>query len=126
MASLIKFFASLKVAIALIIILTGASILGTLIPQGRSPDEYFLRYGQLANLFEKLQLTKLYSSFWYLALLVLLALNLILCSGLRFRPTIKRAFRPQLDFKSTDLLALQNRKKPTNTLHFETASSHLR
>ncbi|MCX7974109.1 MAG: cytochrome c biogenesis protein ResB, partial [Candidatus Aminicenantes bacterium] len=113
-------------AIVLIIILTVASILGTLIPQGRSPDEYFLRYGQLANLFEKLQLTQLYSSFWYLALLVLFALNLIICTSLRLRPKIKRAFRPQLDFKATELLALQNSQKLTINLPFETASSHLR
>lgn len=126
MTSFIRFFASVKVAIVLIIILTIASILGTLIPQGRSPEEYLLRYGQLAHLFEKLQLTKLYGSFWYLALLFLFALNLIICTLLRLKPKIKRVFRPQLDFRASDFIALRNSQKITLNAPLETVYPNLR
>jgi len=102
----VRFFTSVKVAITLIIIIAIASIIGTLIPQGRSHQEYLLHYGQLAYLLEKLQLTRLYHSFWYLALLFLFSLNLIICTVVRLRPKLKRALRPFLDFKASDLMAL--------------------
>lgn len=125
MSSFVRFFASVKVAIALIIILTIVSIVGTLIPQGRAPEEYFLRYGQLANLFIKLQLTKLYSSFWYLTLLFLFALNLIICTFLRLKPKIKKILRPQLDFKASDLIGLKNSQKLALNASLETVYSNL-
>ena len=51
MRSIVKLFSSVKLAIVLIILITLASILGTLIPQGRSAAEYAARYGSLAGLF---------------------------------------------------------------------------
>ena len=77
MRSLYRFFTSVKVAIVLLILLIAASILGTLIPQQRTHAEYLARYGQLAGLFEGLQLTRLYHSLWFIVLLVLFALNII-------------------------------------------------
>ncbi len=89
-----KFFSSVKLAIVLIILITLASVLGTFIPQGRSAAEYAARYGSLAGLFTTLQLTRLYSSFWYLALLLLFALNLVVCTAVRFGSKWRRAFGP--------------------------------
>jgi len=111
MNSFIRFFSSVKLAIILIIILTIASILGTLIPQHRSHEEYLLRYGQLANLLEKIQLTKVYQSFWYLALLFLFALNLTICTLLRLPPKLKKVFRPNLHFQPADITALRLHQK---------------
>ncbi len=126
MSSFIRLFASVKAAIVLIIIITIASIVGTLIPQGRSPEEYLLRYGQLAPLFQRLQLTKLYSSFWYLALLFLFSLNLIICTLLRLKPKIKRVFRPHLDFKPSELMALKNSQKIIFSVPMEKVYGQLR
>jgi len=50
MRSAWKFFSSVKLAIVLIILITLASVLGTLIPQGRSAAEYSARYGSLDRL----------------------------------------------------------------------------
>jgi cytochrome c biogenesis protein len=111
MNSFLRFFSSVKLAIILIIILTIASIVGTLIPQHRSHEEYLLRYGELANLLEKIQLTKIYQSFWYLALLFLFALNLIICTLLRLPPKIKRIFRPNLHFQPSDITTLRLQQK---------------
>jgi cytochrome c biogenesis protein len=94
MRSVVRFFSSVKLAIVLIILITLASVLGTFIPQGRTAAEYAARYGGLAGLFATLQLTRLYSSGWYLALLVLFALNLVVCTGVRFGPKWRRAFGP--------------------------------
>jgi len=108
-----NFFTSIKVAIVLLILLIGASILGTLIPQGRSTQEYLVRYGQLGGLFQKLQFTRLYQSFWYIAILALFSLNIIICTLVRLSPKLHRAFRPKcdLDPKSVQVLKVKDRIK---------------
>src|SRR4030042_1808243 len=108
-----NFFTSIRVAIVLLILLIAASILGTLIPQGRSAQEYLARYGQLGGLFQKLQFTRLYQSFWYIAILALLSLNIIICTLVRLSPKLRRAFRPKcdLDPKSIQALKIKDRIK---------------
>jgi len=111
MKSVWKFFSSVKLAIVLIILLTLASILGTLIPQGRSPAEYAARYGSLASLMQGLRLTRLYQSPWYLALLLLFAANTIVCTISRFGPKWRRAFRtvPETDAKAVSSMRVNAR-----------------
>ena len=113
MKSFWKFFESVKLAIVLFILLTSASILGTLIPQGRSAAEYAARYGNLSGLFVKLQLTGLYHSPWYLALLFLFALNTIVCTLARLGPKWRRAFRasPEVDDKSLQAMKIKGRAR---------------
>jgi cytochrome c biogenesis protein len=107
MKRFIKFFTSIKLAIVLLIILALASILGTLIPQGRSAEEYAARYGQLAGALGALQMTRLYHSIWYLGLLLLFALNIIICTLERLGPKYRRAFKPRLEHDPKGLLALK-------------------
>lgn len=111
MKSIWRFFESVKLAIVLFILLTLASVLGTLIPQGRSAAEYAARYGGLSGLFVKLQLTGLYHSPWYLALLFLFALNTIVCTLTRLGPKWRRAFRPspEVDDKSLQAAKVKGR-----------------
>jgi len=106
-----NFFTSIKVAIVLLILLIGASILGTLIPQGRSAQEYLVRYGQLGGLFQKLQFTRLYQSFWYVAILALFSLNIIICTLVRLSPKIHRVFRPKCDLDPKSVLVLKIKDK---------------
>ncbi len=107
MKSVLNFFRSVNLAITLLIIIIIASILGTLIPQQRSSEEYLTRYGQMANLFIRLQLTKLYHSFWYITLLSLFALNIIVCTLDRIWPKFKKAFKPILATDTKSILALK-------------------
>jgi len=104
---LIKFFTSIRLAIVLLIILAFASLLGTLIPQQRSLEEYAARYGQLAGLLIRLQLTQLYHSIWYLAILGFFALNIIVCTLTRLSPKWKKAVRPHVRAEAKSLLALK-------------------
>ena len=107
MKSAWKFFASVKLAIVLLILLAVASVIGTLIPQGRPPAEYAARYGQLAGLFTGLQLTSLYHSGWYLVLLFFLALNTIVCTVSRLPAKWRRAFGPKVESEPSALLAFK-------------------
>jgi cytochrome c biogenesis protein len=106
-----NFFTSIKVAIVLLILLIAASILGTLIPQGRTGQEYLVRYGQLGGLFQKLQFTRLYQSFWYIAILALFSLNIIICTLVRLSPKFRRALRPKCDFDPKSVLVLKVKDK---------------
>lgn len=111
MKSLIKFFNSVKLAIILLIIITVASMIGTLIPQQRSPQEYLARYGQLANLFHQLQLTRLYQSSWFITLLLLFSINIITCTLTRISPKLKRFFRPKIESEAKKILAYRIKDK---------------
>jgi len=103
----IKFFTSIRLAIALFILLAIASVLGTLIPQGRTLEEYSARYGGLAGKLIFLQLTGLYHSFWYLTLLGFFALNIIVCTLTRLSGKYRRAFKPHVTSDPKSLLVLK-------------------
>jgi len=135
MKSPLKFFSSVKLAIIFLIIITCASILGTLIPQQKSAAEYAVRYGQSATLLTQLQLTNLYHSWWYIGLLFLFALNIIICTLNRLSPKFRRAFKPKLRFEPKNINVLKikekfkknwNLAKTTEELRKEFSSSHYR
>lgn len=107
MRSFIKTFSSLKLAVVLLILIILASILGTLIPQQRSPAEYKARYGGLAPLFKGLQLDRVYRSGWFLTLLVLFALNTVICTSSRLPAKLRRARAPRIRSRKASILALR-------------------
>lgn len=95
---LYDFFRSLKLTIFLLILLALVSIIGTIITQNATPQEYVQRYG--SNLYEVLDffhLFDMYHSWWFQMILVMLVINLIACSLQRFPGTwsqVVRAPRP--------------------------------
>ncbi len=109
MKSLLKLFSSVKLAIVLLIIITSASLIGTLIPQQRSPSEYVAQFGQLANLLNRFQLTDLYQSLWFLILLFLFALNILICTLTRFPAKFRKAFQPKLIKDKKNILVLKTK-----------------
>jgi len=125
MKSIIKSLSSVKLAIVLLIIITLATMLGTFIPQQRSPEEYIARYGQLANLFQRLQLTQLYKSWWFIALLFLFSLNIIVCTLDRFSPKLKRTFRPRLIVEPKEISVLKLNDKLRKNMDLQTAKKEI-
>lgn len=107
MKSFINFFSSVKLAIFLLIFITVASILGTLIPQHRSPAEYMERYGEIAKLLTRLEFTKLYQSWWFISLLFLFAVNILVCTLTRLSPKMNKAFHPKFETEKKRLLTLK-------------------
>ena len=98
---------SVKLAIFLLIFITAASVLGTLIPQQRSTAEYVAQYGQLAHVFIRFQITDLYHSGWFIGLLYLFSLNIIVCTLTRFLPRWRRTVRPRLIPDKKNILVLK-------------------
>ena len=82
--ALIDFFASLRLTVALLIILSITSIFGTVIPQGDVPHEYLHGISQAKlKLYQSLDLFDMYHSWWFIGILVLFTVNLIVCSAKR-------------------------------------------
>jgi len=110
-----KFFTSVKLAIVLLIVIILASVLGTLIPQDRSPQEYAARYGQMSGLMMRLQLTRLYHSLWYMALLLFFGANILVCTLIRLSPKLKKSLKPTVLSDAAGLMSLKTSgrfKKP--------------
>lgn len=95
-ASAWKFFASLKLAVVLLILLALASALGTFVPQGETAAAYQARFGALGPAVLFLQLDHAYSSVWFVGLLGLFAVNLVVCTFSRFSPKWRRLARPSM------------------------------
>jgi len=82
--------ASVKLSVFLFLLLAVCSILGTLLPQGLSVEELQHRYKpSVVWWMETLSLHDLYHSGWFQILLVLLCVNLLVCSIQRFPKTLK-------------------------------------
>ncbi|NCO53101.1 MAG: cytochrome c biogenesis protein ResB [Deltaproteobacteria bacterium] len=91
------FFCSLKLTILILLLLSVTSIIGTVIQQGGSAEEYIREYGQSNyELFTKLQFTDMYHSWWFVGLLGLFSVNLICCSIKNFPRAWKFVVSPQL------------------------------
>ncbi len=76
--------ASLRLTIALLLLLATTSILGTLIPQNEAPATYRAIFGETGyRFFRALDLFDMYHSWWFQILVLLLAVNLIVCSAER-------------------------------------------
>ncbi len=78
---LVQFFSSIQLSLFTFFVLAIASIVGTIIEQNKDAAYYVDRFGpQIAKLFEILDISNMYNSWWFLSLLVLLSINLIVCT----------------------------------------------
>ncbi len=94
------FFASVKLTVVLLMTLAATSIIGTLIPQNENPENYRRAFGDFYyRLFETLDVFDMYHSWWFQLLLLLLTVNIIVCSLNRLSATWKIVFvtRPKVD-----------------------------
>ncbi|MFC2163983.1 cytochrome c biogenesis protein ResB [Acidobacteriota bacterium] len=118
-----RFFSSVKLAIVLLIIITIASILGTLIPQHRSTAEYAALYGQFSTVLVRLEITKLYQAWWFIGLLFLFSLNIIVCTLTRLSPKLKRALKPSMVKEKKRILSLKIQAEFNKNKDLETTAS---
>jgi cytochrome c biogenesis protein len=91
---LYDFFRSLKLTIFLFILLALLSIIGTLITQNATREDYIQRYGDsLYEVLDFFSLFDMYHSWWFSAILLFLVINLIACSLQRFPGVWSQIFR---------------------------------
>jgi cytochrome c biogenesis protein len=111
-ASLGDSLSSLRLTIALLIILAVASIFGTVIPQNASPEEYLRAYKvPTYKILRILGFLDMYHTGWFLFLLALLSLNLVACSLKRFRTSWRFFSHPQERLDEDQWKALPGSRK---------------
>ncbi|MBM9519571.1 cytochrome c biogenesis protein ResB [Desulforhopalus vacuolatus] len=135
------FFSSVHLALTTLIALAITSVIGTLIPQGEAPDYYYRFFGnsiasffsgpghnEFINKFAEsattftriLDLDDMYSSWWYLSLLSILALNLIVCTLDRFPLTWRLIHQDNFKLHSDRIAAKQGAVHFKTSVHFDT------
>src|SRR4249920_3919941 len=90
---LVAFFASIKLAMFLFLMLAMTATIGTVIQQGERPETYVKEYGEEAyRWFLRLGFTDVYHTWWFTSLLGLLCVNSLTCFYKRF-PAVWRSTR---------------------------------
>lgn len=120
--SIWKFFASVKLAIFLLITLASTSIVGTIVEQQAEPAKNLellsKLFGDTAaptvyNIFAKLGFMDMYGSWWFVGFLVLFSINLIICSIDRFPKTWRLINTPQRPLSENAIKSMPVRKEAT-------------
>ena len=121
-----RFFASVKLALATLIVLAITSIIGTLIKQGQ-PDSYYVEeYGSgLARFFEQLSFTEMYSAWWFVALLSLFAANLVVCSIERLPGVWRQMRADNLAIEIQQLESMSSKHQAETDISVSAASEQL-
>jgi cytochrome c biogenesis protein len=94
-SQIFNFFASVRLTVTVLLTLAATSVIGTVIPQNQDMDAYQHAYGQnLYRLFSVLDMFDMYHSWWFQLLLVLLTINIIVCSLDRLPAVWKIVVKP--------------------------------
>lgn len=107
-----NFFTSVKLTIVLLLSLAVTSIIGTLIPQNEDPQAYFEAFGGVFyQLFNLLDLFDMYHSWWFQLLIMLLTINIIVCSIDRISSNRGVLFVRNPKFKLPRLRSIKHRRE---------------
>jgi len=103
----VKKLSSIRLTVSLLFILAGVSIIGTLIPQDLQQIEYVQRYGfSLYRVFNFFGFFNIYHTWWFNSIIVLLALNLILCTIDRFPGVYRGVKQKRVDMDDAQFSSL--------------------
>ncbi len=106
-----QFFCSVKLTIYTLVLLTAASIVGTLVLQEGSHAQYVSLYGKpMARLIQSTGIDSIYRVWWFLGLLVILCLNIIVCSVERLSKTWKIIFPDRISISPDRLSWVKDKR----------------
>ncbi|WDP88809.1 MAG: cytochrome c biogenesis protein ResB [Desulfobacter sp.] len=105
------FFASVKLSVYTLVVLAVTSIIGTIVLQNGSPQAYIKLYGEGGyNLIKVLGIDDMYQAWWYLGLLLLLCINIVVCSIERLTKTWKILFPKKISVNPNRFAGSKNRQ----------------
>jgi cytochrome c biogenesis protein len=97
--------------VVVLLTLAVTSILGTLIPQNEDPAAYVQAYGEFAfRLFSTLGLFDMYHSWWFQSLILLLTVNIVVCSIDRLSATRNILFVRKPSYHVSRFRKLKNKE----------------
>ncbi|MDD9304393.1 MAG: cytochrome c biogenesis protein ResB [Desulfobacter sp.] len=106
------FFASVKLTVYTLVLLALTSIIGTVVLQNGSPRAYVNLYGQgMYNLIQVLKLDNMYQAWWYLLLMLVLCINIVVCSIDRLSKTWKIIFPDKIKVNPKRFNGLKNKQE---------------
>jgi cytochrome c biogenesis protein len=118
--SLWDFFSAVKLSVVVLLTLAVTSIIGTVIPQNGDPALYKAKYGEaLYRVFDIFNVFDMYHSGWFRALIVILTLNIVICSINRLKSSWKIIFVKNPKFNLTRFKKLKKRQEFTVSTHPE-------
>jgi cytochrome c biogenesis protein len=110
-----NFFASVRLTVIILLSLAATSVIGTVIPQNESPAAYFRQYGEFFyRLFNALDIFDMYHSWWFQFLLLMLTLNIVVCSINRLSATWKIVFVKNPPFNLSRFKSLSDKEEFTD------------
>ncbi|MPM33283.1 Cytochrome c biogenesis protein Ccs1 [bioreactor metagenome] len=89
MKKVLMFLRSMKFGMALLLMVAACSLAGSIIPQGCEPAYYLNTYKTLGSMMLTMKADRIFTSWYFIVLVVLLCVNLIFCSILRLGSTAK-------------------------------------
>ncbi|MCP3943517.1 MAG: cytochrome c biogenesis protein ResB [Desulfobacteraceae bacterium] len=121
------FFCSVRLTVYTLVLLATTSIIGTIVLQNGPPHQYVKLYGTgFYNLIKVLNLDDMYHAWWFLFLLLLLCINIIVCSIERLSLTWKTIFPEKVRFNRDRFRSLKNREIFTTDKEFDLLSNECR
>ena len=96
--SLWELFASVKLTVVVLILLAATSVIGTLVPQNSDPVSYMRAFGAFTyRLLQIFDIFNMYYSWWFQALIAILALNITVCTIKRWPAFWKMVSSPHIN-----------------------------
>jgi cytochrome c biogenesis protein len=124
--TIIKSLGSLKLTLFVFLALAVASVIGTLLPQGITEHELHEHFGPgLGDWMVSLGLQDLYRTGWFRFLLLLLCVNLIVCSLQRLPKTLKLIRHEEQEANPAKLRKLVHHVEMTSRLPWDETQSRL-
>lgn len=118
--SIWNFFSSVKLTVVLLLSLATTSIIGTFIPQNENPASYIQAFGEfLYRIFHILDIFDMYQSWWFQLLLLLLTLNVLVCTIDRLSSTWKIIFVKTPHFNLSRFRRLKQKEEFKSTHSIE-------
>ena len=104
----------------LLLSIAATSIIGTIIPQNENPAAYFRAYGEfLYKLFDALEIFDMYHSWWFQFLILMLTMNIFVCSIDRLSATWKIVFSKNPSFNLSRFRKLADKEEFTDKRNSE-------
>ena len=114
MKKVFQYVRSMRFGILLLVLVTVLSVIGTVVPQGKEISWYAQTYKSFHGVILMLKLNAVFQSWYFRLLMVLLGLNLTLCSLVRVRSVAKvRAAETDLLLKAPNRFALDEAQRKT-------------
>ena len=104
----------------LLLSIAATSIIGTIIPQNENPAAYFRAYGEFYyKLFDALEIFDMYHSWWFQVLILMLTMNILVCSIDRLSATWKIVFSKNPSFNLSRFRKLEDKEEFTDKRNSE-------